>query len=338
MTLYVGGTAVFSDVNTPTSGKYTAAFNYVEVTDILQDYELLTRGYIIAGYKTAQCCDDVNKSIYATNTTHHLYTTVTVGNYNGGWSGTQTAKAIACNLGQCQGTPERTGARQFQTVDMNTDSKITQGTLAYGRYAGSYWTDSSERSGAHKGYVTLGGTNATDRYNFSTDVRDTTNSCGAGTSTYFMTAWPGANHGFIADNANSTWQAMNQTNETWSNVGISGTWFIKGICPGAHTKSTLAFTGNQGVGNVRSMRDNGSTITMASHGSWPAYVCPNNANYFGEMNWQKGNHVSRAIGAHDGIQHSKACIINNGTGDVWACPSLDGYSDYEVCSASGHWA
>ena len=52
MTLYVGGTAVFSEINSPTAGKYTATFNYVEVTDILHDFEMLTRGYIISGYKS----------------------------------------------------------------------------------------------------------------------------------------------------------------------------------------------------------------------------------------------------------------------------------------------
>ena len=95
MTLYVGGTAVIDNINSPVSGKYSATFNFVEVTDILHDYELLTRGYIISGYKSSQCQDDVNKVIYATNTTTHLAATVTPGNYNGGVSGTQTAVAIA---------------------------------------------------------------------------------------------------------------------------------------------------------------------------------------------------------------------------------------------------
>ena len=336
MTLYVGGTAVFSEINYPTAGKYTATFNYVEVTDILHDFEMLTRGYIISGYKSSVCCDDVNKTIFATNTTHHLYTTVTVGNYNGGWSGTQTAKAIACNLGQCQGSPERTSAKQFQVVDMNTDTKTTQGTMSYGRYAGSYWTQTD----THRGYATIGGSQSTDRYIFSTDTRDTAPSTGCGTSTYYMAAWPGINHGFVADNANSTWQAMHRSNETWTNIGISGPWYVTGVNPAAHTKSDHTYVGNQAVGDMRRFRDvgNSNSVIHTSHGSWPAYICPNTANYYGEENWIKGNHLSRGIGGHDGIQHSKACIVNNGTDSIWACPSMDGYSDVEVCSASGHWA
>lgn len=335
MGLYVGGTAVFSEINTPTAGKFTAAFNYVEVTEILHDWEQLTRGYIISGYQSSQCCDDINKTIYATNTTAHLSSTVTVGNYNGGWSGPETAKAIACNLGQCQGSPERTSAKQYQIVDMITDTKTTQGTMHYGRYAGSYWTQTD----VQKGYATLGGSQTCDRYTFSNGTRDTAPSCSAGTSTYYMTAFPGHTYAHVADNATSNWQAMHNTNETWTTGSNSGPWYVTGVNPAGHTKSDIAYIGNQAVGNVRRLASlEGAPVIQSSHGTWPSYVCPQTANYYGEGNWMKGNYVARFLGGHDGIQHSKGGVLNVGTTVAWGVPAMDAYSDYQVCSGSGHWA
>ena len=337
MSLYVGGTEVISNINSPVSGKYTATFDYVEVTDILHDYELLTRGYILTGYKSGQCQDDVNKTIYATNTTHHLAATINVGNYHGGWSGTQTAVAITANSEACQGSPGRSGGDKMQSFDMNTDTKIQTSTMGYSRYTGSYWTQTD----VQRGYVTLGGYNNTERYIFSTDSLATIASCSAGTNTYFMASFPGSTYGHTADNANSTWQSMHNTNETFQNSGIVNSWYLTGVNPASHTKQDMAYTGNQAVGNVRRYRDvgNGGAIIHTSHDRWPPHMHNGSQdNFYGEENWMKGNYLSRGVGGYDGIQHNKAVIINNGTDTSWGNPHMDGFGDYATCSASAHWA
>ena len=208
--------------------------------------------------------------------------------------------------------------------------------MNYGRYAASYWTQTD----VQKGYATLGGSQSVDRYTFSTDTRDTAPSCTAGWSTYFMSAWPGSTYAHVADNANNTWKSMNNNTHSWTNSGIVNTWYVTGVNPAAHTKSDIAYIGNQAVGDMRRFRDpgNGSSIVHTSHGRWPPHVHNGSSdNYYGEGNWMKGNYLSRCMGGHDGIQHNKAAIVNNGTDTVWGAPSMDGFGAYSVCSASGHW-
>ena len=61
----------------------------------IYDYGTLTRGYALAGYKGTNCCNDVNRAQFASDSVIHIFSGVTNSNYSGGCSSYLYHKGIA---------------------------------------------------------------------------------------------------------------------------------------------------------------------------------------------------------------------------------------------------
>ena len=311
------------------------------------DYGNITRGYALAGYKGTNCCNDVNRAQFATETTIHLYSGVTNSNYSGGSSSFVYNKGIAWGWGTacCQGSCNET-----KMWDFATETESGGPTMACARTYPSIMTRHATRgtqSGPagrfnagediEAGYATggQGGCSQTDKYPFTTGTMTTAPSHPAGSTG--QTAWSQGGYSYtvgVSGGGSGSPHSFNHVNESWTSCTFSPD--ISTITNLAVTCDTHGFE-NQTPG-LFTCRGMGSGTVNTKVISWDGLRGRGSADYMSEWSPVYSQTSAYFLGGHSGsdgqctIAGKVDCMTDNFSNVI----AMDTYSDMAgTCSAAG---
>jgi hypothetical protein len=269
-------------------------------TDSFRYRTIYTRGYVSAGYKSGSPWRNVNKTQHSTDVTTNLGDMV---DYNASYIGggfSDYYHYVYGMSGAVNGSSTHTSS-----VNMSTDS---------GRTHNSIWNTKTTRGDTDVlmngsltvGYITAGGSTATDKHNYVTETMYNAGSVGANPASAGGTAGGiatlhGQFRGWIA--VNSTAAYIEFATETW----ISGTWSSgsDGQPKGLSTKMGYGYCATGSYGG------------SATYNKWNDFVPGTTAittvarpDTCGEENHQIGQNHGYSLGSYNGNQTNNTQKIN----------------------------
>ena len=241
---------------------------------------IINRGYMMGGYRSSAPWNNINQTIHSTDTTTNLGDIMTyqAAYHDGGFSDT-----VGMSWGVDNSYPGTTANGQSFNMTNNTS-----------RGASSSWNMSVSRNDLgcvnddvnNYAYMTGGGSEATDRFNFTTDTRDTTIG-NSGLSADYVGAADGGTHGYFW---NGTHRKL-----TFSNTTFTGMFATRGT----HSKGLTSKWGFFYMGPPNDTQDmlkvNTTTDTaLGTLGQYPG------VDSQGEHNFEMGQDVGYSIGMWQG--------------------------------------
>jgi len=351
MALYVGGTLTITDtrnlivkeMSNVMWGGYKGASLSGSTAEHYVGLSELVKGYTLSGYKSSACGNDVNKSLYKTDTTTHVSNAMCQGNYNCGGSAPLKGGMSWAACG-CQTTSTATRFFTYSTETVSTGptktSRSNNGTF--------------DDEGLWMSYTFGGGSTTHETYNWKADTFSTAPA--SPHSTACDVSWQTHDMGYsYANNASSTIYYYKWITNAWATGTSSGgaTATSGGVCPawsctrmGSGLSSTFSdagkgYTSQHGAPGALWVLNATSpgTISCVNAGGWPGRLAQV-SGYTSEHPPLNGNRSSRASGGYNGVQHTYGAKINNFTDIRTDVPSLDATSDVSgvssgvgVCSA-----
>ncbi len=316
------------------------------------DYGNITRGYALAGYKGTNCCNDVNRAQFATESTIHLYNGVTNSNYSGGSSSFVYDKGIAWGWGSgcCQGSCNET-----KMWDFTTETESAGSTMACSRTYPSTFQKHAVRgtqsgpagrfsagTDIETGYCTggQGGCAQTDKYPFATGSMTT---APANPNTTGQTCWSQGQYSYTVGTSGTgsgSPHSFSHPTESWAaatfSPNISTITNLAVTCDTHGFEKTYGGTHNQSPG-MWSARGMGSAITTRVI-SWAGLRGRGSTDYMSEWSPVYSQSAAYFLGGHSGsdgqctIAGKFDCLTDNFSNVI----AMDTYSDMAgTCSAAG---
>jgi len=241
---------------------------------------IINRGYMMGGYRASAPWRNVNQTIHATDTTTNLGDIMT---YNAAYHDGGFSDTVGMSWGVDNAYPGTTSLGQSFNMTNNTS-----------RGASGSWNMSVVRNDLaainddvnNYTYMTAGGSEATDRFNYTTDTRDATIGNSGLVADYSGAADAGT-HGYVWNGthrrlqySNTTWTGMFATRGTHSK-GITSKWGFFYIGPPNDTQDMLKVNSN-------------TDSALNTLGQYPGVDAQ------GEHNFQMGQDVGYSIGMWQG--------------------------------------
>ena len=264
-------------------------------TNLFKYRTIFTHGYALGGYKDASPWKNVNRTVHATDTTTNLGDKLDYGAayVDGGYSDYNAyvyGVADAFDGASTWTTSMSMATESNRAHNTNWDTKTTRSDVACMVNASSTM-----------GYITAGGSTATDKHNYVSDTMYVLGSAAAGPTggtSYGGTAeWHGETKGWVwaSGGANFTF-----SNETWTaggtTVGTDG-W-------------GKALSSKHGYAYVK---NGGNTVTSAyklNDTSGAQIRIDLNFDNSGEENYQMGQNWGYCVGHYNGVQNNNTYKVN----------------------------
>jgi hypothetical protein len=256
---------------------------------------IYTRGYMAGGYKNASPWKNLNRTVHSTDITTNLGDQI---DYGGAYvdAGHSDYNMFIYGLDDAfSGASTHTSS-----ISMLTEVKRTHN---------SSWNTKTTRddvgcimnSTLTMAYITAGGSTATDKHNYVTEVMYSAGSVPAGPtsgSTYGNTAaWQGETKGWVWAGGGSSFTFAN---ETWSSGGTTvGT---DGWGKALSTKHGHAYVKNGGNCVTSAYKLNDTTGAQLRTDL--------NFDYSGEENYQTGQNWGYCLGHYNGVQNNNTYRVN----------------------------
>ena len=290
--LYDSASSWTSRGDTQTVNPFTNSFKYRTI---------YTRGYTSAGYANSSPWRNVNKTIHATDITSNLgdILDAAASYIDGGFS--DYYHYIYGMGGQVGGSSTNT-----LSVNMTTDA---------GRSNNASWNTTTSRSDCvvlmnsnlSMAYITLGGSSATDKHNYITEVMYASGSApanpiGGGGTSGAGTAMFGEYRGWFNYNGSSA--NIDWSTETWTSAGWTTAAGTDGQPKGLSSKH------GYGYSSVGSYAASATYYKYSDVTGGSSVLSVSRPESCGEENCQIGQNSGYTIGAYNGTQNNNSTKTN----------------------------
>lgn len=290
---------------------------------------IYTRGYVGAGYKNSSPWRNVNRTAHTTDITTNLGDILDRNSayVDGGWSDYYGYIYVMGNGVLQQSWAGGSPVTWVSSYNMTNETGRTHDT-AWDLQNGRYEPGCLINGNLTIGYITGGGTSATDKHNYVTETMYTSGGVGnnPSVSAQQVAVLFGEFKGWAAASAVA---CLDFATETWTNGGMSWTG-TDGHSKGLSTKHGHGYgknAGNTATTTVSKYSDvTGATINAS------AATTPNSS---GEENFQVGQNWGYCLGHYDGAQNNLTYKQNYLTDSITAMGSDTQPKGHDGMSSAG---